>query len=453
MKQPSRPTATAWAVALLLLVSTCGKPRLTGGGATPAPGPGDPPAAGGTARPGFTLPPAGPPAAADAGSPPAPGGTCAAEARQAKRLPLDLLFVVDKSESMNLQISNVGTQWDLVREALMRFVQDPGSAGLGVGLQLFPLVQKDVVCTQDSDCEPDLLGQMLPVATVCLPEQRILCSGTGRPCTTVGQACSSGLAGDVCVQLPRTCRSRGFAQCDANYTDPLVPVAPLPAAFEPFGTRLVYTLPSGQTPIFPAVRGGLTHLRQRLQADPERRPALVLVTDGFPLGCPEQIPQIAEIVAAAYRATPSISTFVIGVFSGSSNAQATFDQLAVAGGTAPAVIVEPNVDLTARFLATLERIREAALPCEFDIPPPRNGPLDFSRVNLRWQGASSMEEVLYVERPDRCDATRGGWYYDVPPAQGRPTRVLVCPATCGRFKSEPDATVELSFGCQTRTID
>jgi hypothetical protein len=449
-----RRAASVWSVALLLFASACGKPRLVGSPEVDSPGTGQPPPApGGAAPPGFTLPPVSPPAAADAGDPPVAGGTCAAEVRQAKRLPIDLLFVVDKSGSMDLPIGSVGTQWDLLREALLRFVQDPGSAGLGVGLQLFPLVQRTATCTQDTDCEPDLPGLMAPVATHCLPE-RAHCSGTGRPCATVGQACGAGLNGDVCVQIPRTCRSRGHPQCDGNYTDPLVPVATLPGAQQPFATRLIYTLPSGTTPMGPAVRGGLTHLRQRLQTTPERRPALVLVTDGFPVGCDEQIPEIAEIVADAHRSTPSIATFVIGVFpNGSSTAQTAFDQLATAGGTAPAVIVEPNADLSARFLAALEQIREAALPCEFDIPAPQNGPLDFSRVNLRWQAASSMEELLYVERPDRCDDSRGGWYYDVPPAQGRPTRVLVCPATCRRFRSEPNATVELAFGCQTRTID
>jgi len=46
----------------------------------------------------------------------------------------------------------------------------------------------------------------------------------------------------------------------------------------------------------------------------------------------------------------------------------------------------------------------------------------------------------------------GGWYYDVPPATGPPSRILVCPASCGRFKSAPDANVSLLFGCETQVI-
>jgi hypothetical protein len=48
---------------------------------------------------------------------------------------------------------------------------------------------------------------------------------------------------------------------------------------------------------------------------------------------------------------------------------------------------------------------------------------------------------------------RGGWYYDDPPATGKPTRILVCPASCSRFKGAPDAKVNLVFGCATQVID
>ena len=254
--------------------------------------------------------------------------------------------------------------------------------------------------------------------------------------------------------MPQTCYSRGFPQCDGNYADPVVPVVPLPAGAEPFSTRLMYTVPAGQTPIGPAVRGGLTHLRSRLAAGAVRRPALVLVTDGYPIGCPESLATIAQLVAGGLQGSPPISTFVIGVFAsgGQSNPQAMFNPLAVAGGTGQAIILEPNADSSTRFLAVLESIREAVLPCEFNIPMPQGGPLDYGRVNLRWKSPTAMEDVLYVQRAERCDPMRGGWYYDVPPDQGAPTRVLVCPATCQRFKSDKMASVDLTFGCQTRTI-
>jgi hypothetical protein len=45
---------------------------------------------------------------------------------------------------------------------------------------------------------------------------------------------------------------------------------------------------------------------------------------------------------------------------------------------------------------------------------------------------------------------RGGWYYDVEPGTGTPTRVLTCPATCAWLKDAKDIKVELLFGCQSR---
>jgi hypothetical protein len=437
-----------WALLLTsatLTGSACGKQRLAGQG-TGDPGGAAPGGAGQGGAPGFVLPPPAAAGAVDAAPPPPAGETCAAEIKQAGRLPVDLLFVVDKSTSMNLEIAPAVTQWDLVREALIKFVRDPRSAELGAGLQLFPLVPRDIlVCSQDTDCVPE----------TCDPP-RFGCSGTGRPCAAAGQPCNLAIPGDVCAAVPRICRSRGFAQCDGRYDDPAVPVAVLPGAAEPFATRLVYTRPEGMTPIEPAVRGGLAHLRARLgtPAGTGRKAALVLVTDGFPVGCSMSIPEIAAIAGESFQASPSIPTFVIGVFSGDGGrAQMIFDELAQGGGTDKAILVEPNADLSAKLLAALETIREAVLPCAFTIPAPRSGALDYGRVNLSWKSAGAGEDVLYVERAERCDPARGGWYYDVPPAQGTPGQVLVCPATCERFKTQQAATVELTFGCQTRRID
>jgi hypothetical protein len=46
----------------------------------------------------------------------------------------------------------------------------------------------------------------------------------------------------------------------------------------------------------------------------------------------------------------------------------------------------------------------------------------------------------------------GGWYYDTDPRVSS-ARVLVCAATCDRFKGEPNARVDLVFGCATKVIE
>jgi hypothetical protein len=47
--------------------------------------------------------------------------------------------------------------------------------------------------------------------------------------------------------------------------------------------------------------------------------------------------------------------------------------------------------------------------------------LDYGKVNVKFKGTATPDETVpYVERADRCDPTRGGWYYDVHPTAGTP---------------------------------
>ena len=153
--------------------------------------------------------------------------------------------------------------------------------------------------------------------------------------------------------------------------------------------------------------------------------------------------------------TPSIPTYVIGVFAPDdvATSQPQMDRLAMAGGTTRSFLLTSTPDLTQRLQQALDQIRGAAIACEFTIPPPQMGAIDFNRVNVRHTGAAGPEDLLYVETADRCDPTRGGWYYDVPPSRGTPSRILVCDASCRRFKMDATAKVDLLFGCATRVIN
>jgi len=214
--------------------------------------------------------------------------------------------------------------------------------------------------------------------------------------------------------------------------------------------------PSGGTPMGPAVRGVLGHLRAHLAANPGRKAVLVLASDGLPGNCQRnQIPDIAADLAEAFAGTPSIPTYVIGVFTPMEldDAQPQLNQLAMGGGTNTAFVLSATDDLNMRLLEALNQIRGSALACEYTIPDSQSGSLDFGKVNVRYTGSAGPEDILYVEQMDRCDPQRGGWYYDVHPSMGRPQRVLVCPATCARFKNDQSAQVELVFGCATRGVD
>jgi hypothetical protein len=116
-------------------------------------------------------------------------------------------------------------------------------------------------------------------------------------------------------------------------------------------------------------------------------------------------------------------------------------------------VVADSGDLDRRFLDVLNQIRSKEAACDFTIPTPKQGALAFDRVNVELQLAGTASPVLYVRDPARCDATRGGWHYDVDPAQGTPTRVILCDASCRQWKGDAGNRVAIRFGCQTRVID
>ena len=133
-------------------------------------------------------------------------------------------------------------------------------------------------------------------------------------------------------------------------------------------------------------------------------------------------------------------------------ARPVLERLATAGGTGTPFILMTANDLGQRFQEALNQIRGTALACEFIIPPAR-APSTTARSTCAGR-APPREDLLYVGSAARCDPARGGWYFDVDPATGgTPTRVVVCPASCNKFKTDPTARVELRFGCKTRTID
>jgi hypothetical protein len=473
-----------------LALAGCKAPEVVGkpggGGPDPARGTGGS-GGGGTPSPGgspFALPDGGPDVAPTAPGNNPIGEQCAETGAQAEQVPVDLLLVVDSSGSMSQQ-SGTSTKWALATEALRAFVKDPRSTGLGLGLGFFPKLAPEKTCTGNAQC-----GGALPLGgDTCI--QKHLCGKAGAPialsgpecddpldecddpahtcqpvgacsmggaaCLGIGMPCPEGPAGNTCDARPRSCRINNTAWCGQNYNQAEVGIAALPAN-EPALTRaLTSQRPLGGTPMGPAVRGGIAQLRAHTMTNQGRRVALVVVSDGLPdLFCDGNFSQrIAGDIEGARMAMPSIPTYVIGVFSPADipRAQPVLNQLATAGGTGQPFILMTSADLGQRFQEALNQIRGTALACEFTIPAGM-GAIDYTRVNVRWRGSNSQEDLLYVGSAARCDPTRGGWYFDVDPATGgTPKRVLICDASCAKFKSDAAAKVELRFGCKTRAID
>jgi hypothetical protein len=357
---------------------------------------------------------------------------CAGETHEGKLTPVDVVIILDQSGSMSTDVGGQ-TIWQLVTGALTDFVEAPESTDLGVGLQYFPL--PDGPCDACNSCfSPNLQLTDQTTNTCC-------CSyPTNTSCALPdGTACPSG---GVCFQSQ--CYSGGAnATCvAADYAALDVPIDILPTNETPIVASLAMHGPTGLTPTAPALEGAIQAAQAWASAHPEHAVAVVLASDGVPTECdPQDINQIATTVAAALAGSPSILTFVIGL----GDTQA-LNAIAMAGGTQQAFLVSTNNMAGQAFLDALNEIKGSLLACEFDIPVPQMGELDYHLVNVQLTPAGGEPEII-PQVPSAADCTAsGGWYYDNPQM---PTKIVLCPATCDEVKALNEAAIEIVLGCQT----
>src|SRR4029079_4414604 len=116
---------------------------------------------------------------------------CAVDKQQGKLAPLNLVLMQDTSGSMFSYASGTTTKWTAITSALAAFMADPGSAGLGLGIQFFPLFESGVptACLTTAECGA--------TGVKCIQKA---CSKSGGLCES--QADCNG-AGNICTQLQR----------------------------------------------------------------------------------------------------------------------------------------------------------------------------------------------------------------------------------------------------------
>jgi hypothetical protein len=93
-------------------------------------------------------------------------------------------------------------------------------------------------------------------------------------------------------------------------------------------------------------------------------------------------------------------------------------------------------------------IGASQLDCEWDIPaPPPGETLEPSLVNVQYTPSSTgvAETVFHLDGAASCGGAEG-WHYD---DEASPSRVIACPATCARLQADPNAKLDVLFGCQT----
>jgi Mg-chelatase subunit ChlD len=404
---------------------------------------------------------------------------CATKSQQADRVQLDLYLMLDSSGSMAEPTANGQTKWMAAQAALTTFLQSPQSAGLGVGLQYFPLLQPNLPdqCQTDAMCP----GGTCPLERLCNSQTNPTACNTnadcprGIACVRVGAcldptgnltfcfpalpgfSCNNDL-GNPCLPLAGYCSNRDLCS-QADYAAPAVEIATLPGAAAGMVTSIGRQVPQGLTPTAGALSGAIAHAQVWGRAHPTHRVAVVLATDGFPTECtPSDIPGVAALAAVAAAGMPAISTFVIGVFAPAEQADArtNLDAIAGAGGTGTAFLIDTSQNVTQGFVAALNAIRTMALSCEYQVPvPPADGGVpDYFAVNVQFTSGAG-QTVTIGNVPDRgaCSASKGGWYYDVDPnTRATPRTINICPTACTQLQADPAGRVDILLGCSTETI-
>jgi hypothetical protein len=351
----------------------------------------------------------------DAGLPPDgsidDAGACAAESKKAQQLPLDMYIMLDQSGSMTDTVAGGGDKWGAVTSAFKTFVNQPGTAGIGIGIQYFPLDVSGGGCTlncaSDADC------------------------GANGPCFVgICFGCASAGGNDSCVS--------------ADYAKPDVEIAALPGSAAAFTASINKHKPTNSTPTSAALQGAIDHAKLWGTMNPDHVVIDVLATDGDPTECDTDLNNINAIAAAGLSGTPKVLTFVIGVGTSLSALNGT----AAAGGTGQAFIVDTNQNVNQQFLDALNKIRGAALSCNYLIPVPTKGNPDFNSVNVQYTPGDGGPVVVLPKVADKnsCPPAGNAWYYD---NNAAPKEIRLCDATCTKLAADTKGQIDILLGCAT----
>jgi hypothetical protein len=313
------------------------------------------------------------------------GEGCARAQFHATLKQLDMLILLDQSGSM----TEDDDRWTPTTNAIKKFVASPEVAGMGVGLQYFPLGK-----SKSEKCDSGTYAA-LAVPMRALPENaNALASSIDAHYFTKAECCSGDHDG---------------------------------------------------TPTRPAMEGVIAALRSWLQAHADHSGVILLATDGEPSSVCDnnKIDNVSQVIAEAAKASPRIATYVVGI--GHTD---KLSQLAAAGDTGvSALIVDgTGVNTEAQLLSALGEIRGKALPCDFALPEGQS--VDPFQVNVqRTQEGSDTMTLSNVTSKEACaDTDKLAWYYDDP---AHPTRIQLCPGTCETVTGETKTSLQIIVGCAT----
>jgi hypothetical protein len=348
------------------------------------------------------------------------GPVCERATSGAEAAPVFLGFAFDVSGSMGKLDSpnwwhDPTAKWEPVALATSAFFENPASSGLQASMTLFP--------TDEDDCE------------------------------------------------------------SSSYLTPTVPMTGLPSAS--FGSELAaYEAEVGSplaggdwrggTPTYAAILGVSDYL-ETIRADNQNgRFALVLVTDGLPQGCDEELADVVGLVEEL--AAAGTNTYVIGIENptvpppalpeewddwgecdsgdGGGDTPCTppttlqaLNDIAAAGATGSAFLIDTGDPAATEvaFQTAIEAIRSKTVSCSLTIPPHPQPGMSFEgdKIDVTANAGGVTTTLPY----DETCAEPLGWHFDDP---GLPTQIELCDSTCASVQAAADSTIEVNFLCEAR---
>ncbi len=235
-----------------------------------------------------------------------------------------------------------------------------------------------------------------------------------------------------------------------HYRDAALPIGDVSEMSGGVMAQLEAVTPHGQTPTAPAFTAALALAAAHALEQPGRSVVVVLATDGLPTTCdPVDAGALADLAGDALRGPGHVRTLVLASSSLSGSDQRRFDAIAAAGGSGRALSIDPRADFARQLSEALGAAATQRVACDLALPEPgAQQRLDYDAVNVVLDAAGKRTTFPRVSDPQSCGRT-GGWYYDVDPAQGVPSRLNMCKASCDRLSDTGAAELQVELGCRS----
>ncbi len=219
--------------------------------------------------------------------------------------------------------------------------------------------------------------------------------------------------------------------------------------------------PKGDTPIVGTMYSAYTYLQQAALTGNK---FVILLTDGAETCDANNKPTLLQWAADATLI--NIRTFVLGA-PGSEVERAFLSQVAYNGGTASSPACDhagappdqgnchmdmtlPGMDFKTELTKNLAAISGQAMTCAFDVPQPEPGQpeIDLNTVNVEYTSGSAAPVTIPQDNAHPCSSPDNqGWQY-----ASNNKQIVLCGQACEQVKTDPLAKISIEMGCRGTEI-